>query len=413
MQSSPTQRRVLSILVIGATALPTLAQEEDAKRLFTWLDRATTELKPNQDALVQRYENEKTAVEVRIVRLNESVFSADRVVCNVAPDNQVTFEKDRTTRSPAGEDNAFTWTATRGDDLPVAQFYVHEDRVSGSVRAENFIYNVRPLGDGLHVIIKRDPEKLPPDHPEEFKAIENRATERSPIDRDAAPLADVPTSVSPVISVMVIYTTAVKSNHVSIDDYIDSLINIANQTYTDSAIPCQLALAHRAEVAYSESGSVASDVHRLIATSDGILDDVHALRDSHAADVVVMLIDGGDAAGYAGAILADAATAFAVADDEYADWYFTFAHEIGHLLGARHNPEADPSTSPFSYGHGYQHPLKSWRTVMAYTCAPHCIRIGRWSNPTASHEGHSTGTCDLHDNARVLRETAPIIALFR
>ena len=92
----------------------------------------------------------------------------------------------------------------------------------------------------------------------------------------------------------------------------------------------------------------------------------------------------------------------------------SFAHELGHLLGARHNPEADPSTSPYPYGHGYQQPAGPWRTVMAYACATTtCPRLEHWSNPNVSISGRPTGTAATHDNARVLNERAGTVAALR
>src|SRR6185369_9140739 len=90
--------------------------------------------------------------------------------------------------------------------------------------------------------------------------------------------------------------------------------------------------------------------------------------------------------------------------------------ELGHLMGARHDENHDPSTSPFSYGHGYEHPSPSptFRTVMAYACGSGSCdpRVQYFSNPNVNYVGVPTGTATTNDNARVLNGTAGTIAAF-
>ena len=114
----------------------------------------------------------------------------------------------------------------------------------------------------------------------------------------------------------------------------------------------------------------------------------------------------------ADAIRASADTSFATVHYDCATGYYSFGHEIGHLQGARHNTEADSSTSPFTYGHGF-HKNSDWRTVMAYNCSPSCPRIQYWSNPSVSYSGSAMGTVAVEDNARVLNTTASAVATFR
>jgi hypothetical protein len=151
-------------------------------------------------------------------------------------------------------------------------------------------------------------------------------------------------------------------------------------------------------------------------TSDGFMDEIHAARDLAAADVGLLIIDDVSACGLASSIGSTAATAFAAVHFDCATGYYSFAHEIGHLQSARHDERTDPSTSPYTWGHGYQYTPKkgtSWRTIMAYNCTRGCARINFWSNPSVLYNGVPMGTATKNNNARVLNDTRAVVSAFR
>ena len=88
------------------------------------------------------------------------------------------------------------------------------------------------------------------------------------------------------------------------------------------------------------------------------------------------------------------------------------AHEIGHLIGARHDLNIDKTMTPFPYGHGYVNGTK-WRDIMSYkeSCGG-CPRLPVWSSPKVMIKGEPAGTPEL-DNARVIAEQAARVANFR
>lgn len=161
-------------------------------------------------------------------------------------------------------------------------------------------------------------------------------------------------------------------------------------------------------------GRMGDDLGRLQSLGDGQLDEVHALRDAARADVVVMLTDGKDACGV-GYINAPASHAFAVVGWRCATGNYSFAHEVGHVLGANHD-RANASGSPYPYGHGYQFSLGSgerFRTIMSYDCPGGCTRINSWSNPDITYGGARTGDAATADNQRVLVQRKHVVAGFR
>ena len=71
---------------------------------------------------------------------------------------------------------------------------------------------------------------------------------------------------------------------------IDLMIQSANQAFEDGGINPRLVLAHSAMVEYSAQ-KTGTDVIRLSNQNDGYMDEVHALRNEHAADLVHLLTE--------------------------------------------------------------------------------------------------------------------------
>merc|ERR1712072_645265 len=94
-----------------------------------------------------------------------------------------------------------------------------------------------------------------------------------------------------------------------------------------------------------------------------------------------------------------------------------FSHELGHLLGCRHNPQEDPEESSahgkIIFGADPANPFypRGARTIMAYsTYGGDETRVNQWSNPDVQFLGHATGTPNVSDCAAQIRHQAPIVA---
>jgi len=236
--------------------------------------------------------------------------------------------------------------------------------------------------------------------------------------------ADLSTSSVPTtIDVLVVYTPAVTAAITDVAGLIQLAIDETNTSYSNSGVNATLRSVYSSEVSYSEAGrTYQQHVAALQSPSDGIMDIVHTWRNQYSADVVVLLVNDAAFCGLASRILASQTTAFAAVYWDCATGYYSFAHEIGHLQGARHDRFVDATNTPFAYGHGYVDPTNfNWRTIMAYrdacvASAGHdCTRVQYWSNPgvTFPPTGQAMGTTTYEHDARVLDETKITIANFR
>ncbi|MBX9401983.1 proprotein convertase P-domain-containing protein [Lysobacter sp. BMK333-48F3] len=295
--------------------------------------------------------------------------------------------------------------------------------VTGNVRIDGQLYRIRPLADGSHAVVEVDESRMPPDHPRGFldSDLPQIAMDAAPAARSASGgigAAAVDPGATATIRVQVVATNqAVTAYGGDMQALVELAVAESNQGYANSNVGIQLELANYRTVEYTSAGDGHfTDEERFADPNDGYMDDIHASRDANAADVNVLVINDGGNCGLAHSIGSTADTAFATVHYDCATGYYSFAHEIGHLLSARHDPAADPTNTPYAYGHGYRYEPASgskWRTIMAYNCSGGCPRLNYWSNPDVTYNGVAMGTTDRNHNQRVLVQTKATMAAFR
>ncbi len=291
--------------------------------------------------------------------------------------------------------------------------------ISATIRVDGQLYKVVPGVDGSHAVMEIDEASMPMDHPPGAIEELNHQSSLNPnqftnmlANMDVVSASAPTTQATPDVKVLVAYTASAASASGDINGLIQLAVAETNTGYANSGIDATMTLVHSYQVNYTEVGHQ-TDRDRFAGTNDGYMDEVHGLRDQYGADVAVIVNNRTEYCGIAKAIGADSSTAFATVHYDCATGYYSFGHEVGHLLGARHDPNNDPTTTPYSYGHGYQHPGGDWRTVMAYNCPGNCTRINWWSNPNKTRNGAVMGTTSQSDNARVLNQTTDIMAGFK
>jgi len=190
-------------------------------------------------------------------------------------------------------------------------------------------------------------------------------------------------------------------------------IEQANASFANSELSnVKLRLVHLEQIDYDESsGEHFNHLYRMV-DGEGVFTKVRALRNAHRADVVALIVDDPSGCGLSTRVAADAEEAFVVVHHSCAALTYSIAHEIGHIIGARHDKALDKNAAPFAYGHGFVNGTK-WRDIMSYKAScDGCPRIPVWSNPRIKYKGDTAGTLDA-DNARVILEQAERVSKFR
>jgi hypothetical protein len=362
--------------------------------------------------------------------------------------NQLTITAIRTSIHKTRE--GYAWHGIiEATNEPVTLIWWADGRLSGNITYRGHIFSVRSLGEGMHAIIELAPNLLPPEHaPMSGRQMRDMGMKKDPLfEQGDASMLRKPNSetrnredasdgqrfafIGPgaisgghftdpgsrpdiAITVLVAYTKGAARFYSDIErDLIALAVEDANQSFRNSGVGnVQLELVHAYETGYAEVGSHFDHVFAFADKKDGAMDEVHELRDRYRADVAVLIVDNPMGCGLAAQIHASSDRAFAVVDQGCAATSYSLAHEIGHLIGARHDVALDDTLQPFFYGHGFVHETE-WRTMMSYkeSCGG-CPRIPVWSSPAIMIRGVPAGD-ERSENARVIAEEAARVAAFR
>lgn len=397
-------------------------------------------LSPEQTARLARIAMRPQNADVHLTRLNDSVATrliSDSVTTLALGSSLAAsfVREDATVRS----NGRISWRGKGKSSTEQLLLVLGSLGAYATVTHQNHTYRVEPIGDGLHVVTRLDHSALSADesdpigvlNPDSIGRIDSelsstglnqgpRLVERSDnpesnsVSHETGRLRLTPRVASlgsgDTTTVVVGYTAAAAAATLDIGSLIQLATDESNAGYANSGVSLFVDLVHFGELSYNEAPySLSQHLSAFQSSTDGVMDSVHTWRNQYLGDFAVLIIDDAGDCGMASQILATHTTAFAVARYDCATGYYTFAHELGHLQGARHQLSRDKSTTPFAYGHGFVASGDAFRTIMGVLSpAP---RVNVWSNDDATNPVQ--GSSQYEDNARVLGETRSTVAAFR
>lgn len=211
---------------------------------------------------------------------------------------------------------------------------------------------------------------------------------------------------------------------------INTEIGKLNAAFSNSGLYGNVAVVSAGMVNVANSNSWTNTTQALNGINASLY--VRAAKDSTNSDVVMFLMDNSVVAGEAWSIPGIAQTPFAAVEMDALSVY-GYAHELGHLFGARHQASGgvtanDGSSTPYVYGHGrwvrnYDlgfsdvcfHTIMSYASVyngVACATSPYDEPYQGFSNPSVYHRGQLTGS-SLQNNAAVINIHAATVASWR
>jgi len=394
---------VLFLLIVFITT-NTIAQGIKAN-LFENANRESN-LSNVQVGLLDHIKTRVSTKNVKVLKLIDGDLTKNEQIAIPLFDDNLEMAKEKIDIRKTSD---ITWYG-RDSNNNYAVIVKQNNDITGSIYYNSKKYKIEPLGDGFHAIIEFDEKKLPP---EDCEFNEDQLNKKdSHFNKESSLLYKTTTETIEYVDVLVAYTPSAANASGNINGLIQTAISEANASYEASNINIRLNLAYSYQVSYSESGKTYDQiVNAFQSTTDGNMDEVHSYRNTYSADVCVLIINNIDYCGIAYYIQASESQAFCAVHYDCATGYYSFAHEIGHLQGARHNRINDPNGT---YNHGFRYKPGAWRTIMAYdTTFSYYTRLNFWSNPDQTYNSVPRGTSNYENNTRQLNETRNNVALFR
>ena len=403
--------------IVGATLLalcmilpPTLAQKEILS------GRGPVALTPAQQAVVDKITRSPETLHCGVIRKTDIKESGPpenryaRMILPLGDGKEIALIRARNT---VKTERGFTWRGVTEETGERAILMLWNDgHLSGYFAYRGRVFSVNHMGGDIHIVAELE---LPPDH---APGPEPKTARPASPEPKVAPFPNAERRTLEAkkitIDLMLLYTKNAVDHYIGEPaDLLALVIEEANETFKRSGLGnISLRLVHTQLIDYDETGG--QHFEHLYRMVDGVgpFKEVRKLRDEKRADVVGLILDSPSGCGLSTRVGADSDEAFFIAHHSCAGNTYTIVHEIGHLLGARHDRSIDANESPFPYAHGYVNGTK-WRDIMSYKegCSG-CPRIPYFSNPRIMYKGEPTGTA-ASDNARVILEQAERVSNFR
>ncbi len=392
-------------------------------------------LTPDEMRFLDALEQEKTTASIQIVSANLAAFKTSGTVQveNLGGSGSLTL---RSTKTEVRSERDFSWAAAvEGRPTFTANFVWNNGFVHGNLYLGKAIYAIMPLSRERQALVRLNTSAFPPEdcHFPDKKQGHARPTHEP---ENGVGEEDDDTKISPAancrIRLIVGFTHDVDNENVDPRGAIQLAVDAFNEINENSGVFHRVELARVFEVNYSDSGNPATDLANWENEGDGIMDEVHVLRNLYDADLAGLIVmSNPSACGKASAVGAEYANAFQVTKYSCASGSaFTFAHEFAHLLDANHDPFVNSGDGT---NKGRVNLSASWRTVMAYEdfcdCSdevqpcpdeddrvtpsePNCPRIKHWSNPAVDYDGDPTGLWGVHENEDAIDNYDEVVANF-
>ncbi|MCZ6718095.1 MAG: M12 family metallo-peptidase [Gammaproteobacteria bacterium] len=365
----------------------------------------------------------------------EDPTTIEPIEINLFDDLAIRIRTDDVQRREGG---IYVWSG-----IPASEYYgvvslsFNEHTIFGTIQADGTIYEITPVKDDIVMIAEinqaRYQEEGPPIIPP--KKYEKDSSEGP----DAAADHEIGHEELKVLVVLPLpsYRFICRGSF--------PFVNIL--AIIESAYENNLNKVFNAVIATGIHATVEIECHDYNPIGDDLTADlswvrtdagIATLRDNHDADLVSLIVPSADFCGRAyenyPVTATDEEWAYSVVKGSCALGNYSFAHELGHNIGMRHDRTGnnDFGSSTCNYGHVY--PLKflffnmNMRTVMAYGSSCNgCSRAGVYSTPTTISFGFisigpfgvacnvpaSGGNYRRANNRQQLITAEPVVSAFR
>ena len=317
----------------------------------------------------------------------------------------------------------------------------------GTIQSERWVYDIRPIGKNAHEILKIDPTQFPSEIHVPYKK-NRRFGQMTPfLPQDLSGLILPVSNGGNCITFLVAYTTSAKDavgGTTIIEMQISNAVDSINDSFYQSGITHRVYLVHTGELSYA--GFPAQDLGTVLlddilnAPPSSALSPLKAWREQYKADVVSLWVEDTStpqppcAVGYltGASFTFDPPNPLDYKDSAYsvvvrlcAQSNKSFAHELGHMMGALHDRVTEQNFDVMKDNFGHCIPSSGGHTGTIMAKADGCpvlTRLWAWSNPSKFYPapnntlrmGQFKGQTGAADNHRVFNDvTGSLVAGFQ
>lgn len=283
-----------------------------------------------------------------------------------------------------------------GNEDGYCDFFVRNNFVTGAVYLNDIVYKLDALSPNSIRLVSLDPDA----REEDFHncGIDAPGEEKEEIKTKAEKFRRAPVYVD----LLILYPQQIESNmggSAAMENEILYRIEEANEAFENSLMDTRFRLAHHQVISTSEIPAAASSASNVSGSSLAV-----SLRKQYKADLVSHWNYGGTA-GSGNNYNGSYSSAYNTSNFSDVQSRYTFVHECGHNMGAKHDRytyieqgrESELEDYYYKYGYLIDYGSNSARTIMAYDqCGDvgiggSCTRVPYFSNPNVTYQGAVTG----------------------
>lgn len=338
----------------------------------------------SQDNRLIFQENENKSA-VKISSDNSKVSTVNIDVSNILKSNSfsVQFDRhdfviDKIQIIDRGINGYGFWGEEMSNGSSIVHLSIMNEEISGFINIEENKYIVSTSADGQYLISKVVKDMIIDRSNDVFI---NLAEEKS----SSISQLSSSTEKHRKIRILVLHTSSAGTSS-NLLGRLETTIEYTNKTFKNSKIDAEVELVYFGQTSYTETCSdsdtnndnLSTDLTYFRNKNDGVMDEVHQLRDLVHADVCVLICKTHEGLTYSVAGIATPAasseSAFMIVGRNFIGNDVTFAHELGHLVGCKH-----------AHAYEYESGNLKFQTLMSET--GNAYEIPYWSNHLAYYQG--------------------------